>query len=202
MLSSTGGHLHIESMANFTAACDNLSNLTDYIRLYRQFKNNSASKDSGVAFVDELLFLDKGLFELTIAKLADVNMITLNWTGNGSDSLPYIEMHALVRRWLDLRNSGKIRAYTSSKMWLLGFGMYDHMVQGRVGGKTFEPLLEEIKASLAKYPDALQESNIPTTEIVFPFLLEAQKGLSKSIAHLPAGSKQQIPTSVFGSVRV
>lgn len=51
--------------------------------------------------------------------------------------------------------------------------------------------MKEIKGSLAKGLDALQNSCVPSAEIIFPFLLEAQKNLSKSIGYLPARSKQR-----------
>jgi hypothetical protein len=85
-------------------------------------------------------------------------------------------------------------------MWLLGFGMYDQMARSRVALKKFEPLMKEIKSSLAKGLDALQDSCIPTVEIVFPFLLEAQKSLSESIGYLPAGSEQRRSLRQFSHV--
>jgi len=205
ILSGTGGYQYTASMAYFTASCENASNLADYFRLYRKIKNKNPGRNRPLhslrlAATDQIRFLENGLFELAIAELAAVNMITLNWTGGGPNSLPYIEMHSLVKRWLERSNYGQILTYTAPKMWLLGFGMYDQMVQNQVGLKEFEPLMKEIKASLDNGLDTLHKSCIPMLEIVFPFLLEAQKNLSRSIDHLPAGSDQRRHLRQFSKV--
>jgi hypothetical protein len=191
ILSGTVGSYYTDSVANFIASCENDSNIAGYLRLFRLFKSNRSRKSSGLAIIDQLRFLENGFFETTVAKLAAVNMITLNRTGNSPDSLPYIEMHALVRRWLERKSHDKVLTLTAPKIWLLGFGMYDQMIQRRVGPREFEPLMKEIKASLSKSLDSVQVSGIPRAEIVFPFLLEAQKKLLESISHLPAGSEQR-----------
>lgn len=190
ILSGTGAYQHTASMANFAASCENASNLADYFQLYRQFRRNNPGKSSGLAAIDQIRFLENGLFELTIAKLAAVNMITLNWTEDSSGRLPYIQMHSLVRKWLTCRNYSQVSQYIAPKMWLLGFGMYNQMAHNQVRLKEFEPLMKEINVSLVQGFDALQNSCVPTAEIVFPFLFEAQKNLLKSIDYLPARSEQ------------
>ena len=190
VLSGTHGHQNTSSMAKFIASCENASNFADYFRLYRQFQSNKPGKSLRLTTIDQIRFLENGLFELTIAKLAAVNMITLKWTENSSDSLPYVEMHSLVRKWLECGDHSNMSTFTAPKMWLLGFGMYDQMVQNLVGPEKFEPLMREIKTSLIQGPNTLQNSCVPSAEIIFPFILEAQKALSKSIGFLPAGSGQ------------
>lgn len=199
ILSSIGGNQHAASVAYFAASCENASSLKDYFRLYQQFKTkkpaiNKTSLSSGIAAVDVLRFLDEDIFNLAIDDLASVNMITLNWIEDGHVLVPYIEMHSLVRRWLERRNLDRslnhIAVYTAPKLWLLGFGMYDQMDRSQVALKAFDPLMTELKASLDGGIDALHDSCVPAPELIFPFLLEAQKSLSQSISHLPAGSNQ------------
>lgn len=189
-LSSTQSHQQPSSMAEFIASCENASNLTGYFHLYRQFRSNDPDQSSRITAINQIRFLENGLFELAIAKLAAINMITLNWTKDSPGSLPHVEMHSLVRKWLECRNHNNILTYTAPKLCLVGFGMYDQMVRNSVGPKQFEPLMREIKTSLIKNPDKLQNSCIPPAEIIFPFILEAQKHLSESIGFLPAGSEQ------------
>jgi hypothetical protein len=191
MLSGAVGNYHTESVANFIASCENSPNIAGYVRLFRLFKRKRSRNSSGLATIDQIRFLENGFFETTVAKLAAANMVTLNRTGNSSESLPYIEMHALVRRWIERKSHDKILSLTAPKIWLLGFGIYDQIIQRRIGPREFEPLMKEIKASLSKRLDSLQVSSIPRAEIVFPFLLEAQENLLESIAHLPAGPEQR-----------
>lgn len=191
ILSGTKGYQHTSSMAEFIASCENASNLAEYFRLYRLFQSNNPGKSSGLTAINQIRFLENGLFELTIAELAAVSMITLNMTRDSPGSLPHIEMHSLVRKWLECRNHNNVLMYTAPKIWLVGFGMYDQMVRNQVGLKQFEPCMREIKTSLTKNLGKLpQNSCVPPAQIVSPFLLEAQKHLSKSIGFLPAGSEQ------------
>jgi hypothetical protein len=165
--------------------------------LFRLFKGNRSRKCSGLVTIDQLRFLGNGFFETTSAKLAAVNMITLNRTRNGSDILPCTKMHAPVRRWLERKIHDEVLSLTAPKIWPLGFGIYEKIVQRRIGQREFELLMKESKASLSKRPDLLQVSGIPRAEIVFPFLLEAQEKVSESVAHLPAGLGQRARLQEF-----
>ena len=173
----------------------NASNLAKFVRLYRKFRaRNTASTVSattlGHPVIGQLRFLENGSFELAIQALAAVNMVTVNSIEGGPNDVPYIEMHSLVKRWLSM-NIDKGFAYTGSKMWLLGFGMYDDMTRGRVGASRFEALLKEVSEPLIKDPRMLDNIHVPASEAVFPLLLDAQTKLSKSIDFLPAGSTQR-----------
>jgi hypothetical protein len=187
-LLDTAGNQHTKSMACFAASCENGSNFAGYLRLYRQIRSGNQNNVSGCAAMDQMKFLDNGFFEVTIAKLAASNLITLNWIEDGPINSPYIEMHSLVRRWLERRNRNQILAYTSPKLWLLGFGIYDQILRDQVGLKDFAPLVNEMKAHFSKGPCVAQNSYVSTAQIVFPFLIEAHRGLAKSIAHLPPSS--------------
>jgi hypothetical protein len=196
ILQGTGINQHAAFMAHFAASCENAANLAEYIRLYRKFRTgNTASTRSaatqGRSVIGQLRFLEIGLFELAIKALAASNMVTVNWIEGGPNDVPYIEMHSLVRRWLGKTNHDKVLTYAGSKMWLLGFGMYDHLNGSRVGASRFEPLLKEVSETLIENPRMLDDSQVPASEAIFPLLLDAQTKLSKSIDFLPAGSAQR-----------
>lgn len=107
-------------------------------------------------------------------------------------------MHALVRRWLERKRQDKILSLTVPKIWLLGFGRYDQMIQARIGRREPEPLMKEIKLSLSKKTDSLQINGISRAELVLPFLLDAQGKLADSITLLPAGPEQRRRLREFG----
>ncbi|KAM3071281.1 hypothetical protein ACMFMG_008871 [Clarireedia jacksonii] len=182
-------------MAHFAASCDNASNLAEYIRLYRKFRTKDTASTQSVAIqghyvIGQLRFLDNGFFDLAIKALAAVNMITVNWMEGKPNDVPYIEMHSLVRRWLGSTNRDKILTYSRSKMWLLGFGMYDQLNRSRVGALRFEPLLKEVSETLIENPRMLDDSQVPASEAILPLLLDAQIKLSSPTNFLPAGSAQ------------
>jgi hypothetical protein len=150
ILQGTGIHQFAASMAHFAASCENASNRAEYIRLYHQFRirnteSNRSAVTSGGSTIHQLRFLETGIFELALKALAAANMVTVNWMDGGLNDVPYIEMHSLVRRWLGSTNRDKGFTYASSKMWLLGFGMYVQLNGSRVGAARFEPLLKEVK---------------------------------------------------------
>ena len=196
ILQGNGINQYAAFMAHFAASCENASNLAEYIRLYRKFRTrNTASTPfaaiPGRPVIGQLRFLETGFFELAIKALAAVNMVTVNWMEDGPNNVPYIEMHSLVRRWLVSTNYNKVSTYAGSKMWLLGFGMYDQLNASRVGTSRFEPLLKEVSEMLLKSPRMLEDSKVPAQEAVFPLLLDAQIKLSEAIDFLPAGSAQR-----------
>ena len=196
ILQGNGINQYAAFMAHFAASCEDASNLAEYIRLYRKFRTrNTASTRSaaipGHPVIGQLRFLETGFFELAIKALAAVNMVTVNWMEDGPNNVPYIEMHSLVRRWLVSTNYNKVSTYAGSKMWLLGFGMYDQLNASRVGTSRFEPLLKEVSETLLRSPRILEDSHVPAQEAVFPLLLDAQIKLSKSIDSLPAGLAQR-----------
>jgi hypothetical protein len=177
-------------MAHFAASCENASNLAEYIRLYRTASTRSAATPCRPV-IGQLRFLEIGFFELAIKALAAVNMVTVNWIEGRPNDVPYIKMHSLVRRWLGSTNHDKVFTYAGSKMWLLGFSMYDQLNGSGVGTSRFEPLLKELSEMLIESPRMLDDSQVPASEAVFPLLLDAQIKLSKSINFLPAGSAQR-----------
>jgi hypothetical protein len=196
ILQGTGINQYAAFMAHFAASCENAANLAEYIRLYRKFRTgNTASTRSaatqGHSVIGQLRFLEIGFFELAIKALAALNMVTVNWIEGGPNDVPYIEMHSLVRRWLGKTNHDKVFTYDGSKMWLLGFGMYDQLNGSRVGASRFEPLLKEVSETLIENPRMLDDNQVPASEAIFPLLLDAQIKLSKSIDFLPAGSAQR-----------
>ncbi|MCJ1438071.1 hypothetical protein MMC27_007458 [Xylographa pallens] len=190
ILQGTGINQYAAFMAHFVASCENASNLAEYIRLYRTASTRSAATPCRPV-IGQLRFLETGFFELAIKALAAVNMVTVNWMEGGPNDVPYIEMHSLVRRWLGSTNHDKVFTYAGSKMWLLGFGMYDQMNGSGVGTSRFEPLLKELSEMLIESPRMLDGSQVPASEAVFPLLLDAQMKLSKSTEFLPAGSAQR-----------
>jgi hypothetical protein len=196
ILQGNGINQYAAFMAHFVASCEDASNLAEYIRLYRKFRTrNSASTRSaatlGRPVIGELRFLETRFFELAIKALAAVNMVTVNWMEDGPNDVPYIEMHSPVRRWLFSKNYDKVFAYDGSKMWLLGFGLYEQMSGSRVGPSRFEPLLKEVSKTLLESARMVGDSEVPAPEAVFPLLLDAQVKLSESIDFLPAGSAQR-----------
>jgi hypothetical protein len=196
VIQGTGINQSAAFMAHFAASCENASNRAEYIRLYRQFRTrttagNRSAATSGSPMIDQLRFLETGLFELALKALAAANIITVNWMDGGLNDVPYIEMHSLVRRWLCSTSHDKVVIYTSPKMWLLGFGMYDQMNGSRVGAARFEPLLKEVSETLTEHPRVLGDSQVLALEAVFPLLLDAQIGLSTSTDFLPIGSTQR-----------
>lgn len=197
ILQGTGINRYAAFMAHFVASCENTSNLAEYIRFYRKFRTrNTVSTRSaatpGHSAIDQLRFLEIGFFELAIKALVAVNMVTVNWMEGGPNDVPYIEMHSLIRRWLSNTNHDRVFTYAGSKMWLLGFGMYDQLKGSRVGASRFEPLLKEVSETLIENPRTLDDSQVPAaSEAIFPLLLDTQIKLSKSIDFLPAGSVQR-----------
>lgn len=196
ILQGAGINQYATLMAHFAASCENASNLAEYIRFYRKSSTrNSASIRSTATpirgVISQLRFLETGFFELAIKALAAVNMVTVNWMEGGPDDVPYIEMHSLVRRWLVSTNHDKVFTYGGSKMWLLGFGMYNQLNGSRVGTSRFEPLLKEVSETLLESPRMAEDSQVPAAEAVFPLLLDAQVKLLKSIDFLPVGSAQR-----------
>jgi hypothetical protein len=195
ILQGTGINKDATSMAHFIASAESPSNLAEFVRLYRKFSATSTASNASVinsshSVIAQLRFMENGSFELAIQALAAVNMITVNSMKVGPDDVPYIEMHSLVKRWLNGMNLGKAFAYAGSKMWLLGFGMYEDMTKGRVGASKFEVLLKEVSEPLIKNPRMLDDSHVPVSEAIIPLLLDAQTKLSKSIDSLPAESTQ------------
>ena len=196
ILEGNGINQYAAFMVHFAASCEDASNLAEFIRLYRKFRTTSAVStrtpaNLGRPVIGQLRFLETGFFELAIKALAAVNMVTVNWMEDGPNGVPYIEMHSLVRRWLVSTNYDKIFTYTGSKMWLLGFGMYEQLNESRVKTSRFEPLLREVSETLLRSPRLLEDSQVQAPEAVFPLLLDAQTQLSKSIDFLPAGSAER-----------
>ncbi len=196
ILQGTGINQYAAYLAHFAVSCENSSNLAEYIRLYRNFRTKNTTRTlstatSGSLVIRQLRFLENGLFELAIKALAAVNMVTVNWMEDGPNDVPYIEMHSLVRRWLDSMNHDKVPTYTGSKMWLIGFGMYNQLNGSRVGAARFEPLLKEVSETLIENPEVPNGSEVPASETVYPLLLDAQIKLSTSSDFLPVGSAQR-----------
>jgi hypothetical protein len=196
ILQGTGINRFAACMAHFAASCENASNRAEYIRLYRQFRtrntaSNRSAATSGNSTIHQLQFLETPILELALKALAAANMVTVNWMDGGLNDVPHIEMHSLVRRWLGRTNRDKDFTYASSKMWLLGFGMYDQLNGGRVGAARVEPLLKEVSETLVENPRVLDDNQVPTSTAVFPLLLDAQIKLSTSTDFLPTGSAQR-----------
>ncbi|KAK0701129.1 hypothetical protein B0T21DRAFT_379239 [Apiosordaria backusii] len=189
ILQGAGIHKYTTSMAHFIASCEHASNLAEFIRVYRALKTRSAAP--GYSVVGQLRFLETGIFDLAVRALASANMVTINWREDGPDDVPYIEMHFLIRKWLNNTSHDQILAYGGSKMWLLGFAMYEHLNNGRVGASKFGILLNEVSKSLNENPRMLDDGPASASEAIFPLLLDAQAQLSISISHLPVGSAQR-----------
>ncbi|KAF9777056.1 hypothetical protein IL306_004668 [Fusarium sp. DS 682] len=183
-------------LAYFVASCEDASNLQDGVQLYRlvarrrdQVGNNKRSNDFKV--LGELGFLDRNFFRRSFDKLANANFITGNWTKCGDDHVPYIEMHSLFKKWLQRTYPAEIYSLLRPKLWLLGFGMCRQLEQTGVETNRYGSLKSELRASLVAHREHWDKDPASNHEIVVPFILDAVRGLARSIEHLPIDAQQQ-----------
>ncbi|RVD80592.1 uncharacterized protein DFL_008487 [Arthrobotrys flagrans] len=176
ILSGTESDQHAASMAFFIASCENASNTADYFQLYRQLPQSP-----GLENID---FLKDGSFELATCKLATINMVTWSWPSNRP---PFIEMHSLVKRWIERIYSDRIHSYTVPKMRLLGLHMYNNMMTDQVRESQFTTLMDEIDNLAKQNPGTVYEGWDATPDILLPLLLSSQKELLRAISLVPVG---------------
>jgi hypothetical protein len=195
LLSSDEELNHVASLIFLVASCENGSNLAEYSDLYRQWlefgHDQKPMPELSTGISRGLGFLRPGLLDDALYQLEGINMITAHWTQRGQGTfVPYIEMHSTIKKWVQHRNPGEVSGWTLSKLWLLGFGMYDQMIRGQMGleATKFRSLSEGIKSELNC--DNSFECENQALGVLLLFLVEAQSYLFKSIEHLPPAKSQ------------
>ncbi|KAF4448411.1 phosphorylase superfamily protein [Fusarium austroafricanum] len=170
-------------LAYFVASFEDASNLQDGVHLYRlatrrrdQVQNNNQNHS---------------FFRRSFDKLVSANFITGNWTKSGDDHVPYIEMHSLFKRWLQRTYPGEIYPLLRPKLWLLGFGMCRQLEHTGVETDRHSSLKSELRASIASHREHWSDNAVSNHELVVPFVLDAVRGLAKSIEILPVDAQQQ-----------
>ncbi|KAF3274689.1 hypothetical protein TWF970_007676 [Orbilia oligospora] len=181
ILSNTEKDQHVSSTAFFIASCESARNIAEYLQLYRQISKNLT--------LENIDFLKDGYFELAIQKLVATNMVTCSLVPGRP---PHIEMHSLVRGWIGHIYSERIHSYTASKIWLMGFHIYDSVTTGRVKESRFAGLVGELDSLVQQNSDTLHESWKDMPDIVFPLLLVSQKYLLQPIDYVPAGNPETL----------
>ncbi|KAK6516882.1 hypothetical protein TWF506_006766 [Arthrobotrys conoides] len=179
ILFGTENHQHVSSMAFFIASCESARNTAEYFKLYRQLPQNLG--------LENLDFLKDGFFELAIRKLAATNIVTWSWV---SDKAPSIEMHSLVRGWIRSIDSDRIHSFTTSKLRLVGFHIYDRILTNRVRDGRLAPLLREIHNLGAHNSITAQKHWDDMPDIALAFLLASLGSLKSSLSWLPVGAAE------------
>ena len=184
------------ALAFCIASFHDSSNIKDCVTLYRllahqELQVRPSGESTNTKVFKELRFLDRDFLRRSFDRLASANLITGNWARSNDDHVPYMEMHSLVRKWLRRTHSAMTNSFLCSKLWLLGFGMYQQLEQTGADTRRYNAFKLELQASIQSNQGSWPVSVVPTHETAAAFVLESVAGLGKSLEYLPASLPEQ-----------
>lgn len=181
------------SMAYFIASLEDSSTLNDCIKIcHRASCSNRLRAHSGSNMVDILSFLEnKDKLLMSFQALASVDLIISDPSDDRSKQLPSIEMHSLIRNWLRSKSRIQPYEYVSTRLWLLGFVIYDDLLQTRVSSGRYDLLVSELlqRVRELKFTHDNGLSQLCNLEISFPFLVQVLDRCETSLNYLQPESE-------------